>query len=184
MTIERSLPWPRRSALPGARPRSRPGNSAAPRARGRARAKLPLPDGRRAADNQHHRRRSPAGRICPGRRSRNCGWPQGLWCRRLSWGIFFQQGQGKQKAVMAWTLLCTGNKETASINIALSQASPSGIQERGIREGGTSKGPPWGSPLPMSSSVNQLPSPQHFLYFLPLPQGQGSLRPTLGSSRR
>lgn len=27
-------------------------------------------------------------------------------------------------------------------------------------------------------------APQHFLYFLPLPQGQGSLRPTLGSGRR
>ena len=26
-------------------------------------------------------------------------------------------------------------------------------------------------------------APQHFLYFLPLPQGQGSLRPTLGSGR-
>lgn len=26
--------------------------------------------------------------------------------------------------------------------------------------------------------------PQHFLNFLPLPQGQGSLRPTLGASRR
>lgn len=26
--------------------------------------------------------------------------------------------------------------------------------------------------------------PQHFLYFLPLPQGQGSLRPTRGSLRR
>src|SRR5690606_31091206 len=25
--------------------------------------------------------------------------------------------------------------------------------------------------------------PQHFLYFLPLPQGQGSLRPIFGSSR-
>jgi len=25
--------------------------------------------------------------------------------------------------------------------------------------------------------------PQHFLYFRPLPQGQGSLRPTLGSTR-
>ena len=27
-------------------------------------------------------------------------------------------------------------------------------------------------------------TPQHFLYFLPLPQGQGSLRPTFGASRR
>ncbi len=27
-------------------------------------------------------------------------------------------------------------------------------------------------------------APQHFLYFLPLPQGQGSLRPILGSLRR
>lgn len=26
--------------------------------------------------------------------------------------------------------------------------------------------------------------PQHFLYLAPLPQGQGSLRPTLGPSRR
>ncbi len=26
--------------------------------------------------------------------------------------------------------------------------------------------------------------PQHFLYFLPLPQGQGSLRPALGPDRR
>ena len=26
-------------------------------------------------------------------------------------------------------------------------------------------------------------APQHFLYFLPLPQGHGSLRPTLGASR-
>src|SRR3990170_1151931 len=26
-------------------------------------------------------------------------------------------------------------------------------------------------------------APWHFLYFLPLPQGQGSLRPTFGSSR-
>jgi len=26
--------------------------------------------------------------------------------------------------------------------------------------------------------------PQHFLYFLPLPQGQGSFLPTLDSSRR
>ena len=26
-------------------------------------------------------------------------------------------------------------------------------------------------------------APQHFLYFLPLPHGQGSLRPTLGSVR-
>ena len=26
-------------------------------------------------------------------------------------------------------------------------------------------------------------TPQHFLYFLPLPHGQGSLRPTLGPSR-
>ena len=29
-----------------------------------------------------------------------------------------------------------------------------------------------------------LEAPQHFLYFLPLPQGQGSLRPTLGSCLR
>ena len=28
------------------------------------------------------------------------------------------------------------------------------------------------------------PAPWHFLYFLPEPQGQGSLRPTLGASRR
>src|SRR5882672_10468992 len=27
-------------------------------------------------------------------------------------------------------------------------------------------------------------APWHFLYFFPLPQGQGSLRPTFGSSRR
>ena len=27
------------------------------------------------------------------------------------------------------------------------------------------------------------PTPQHFLYFFPLPQGQGSFLPTLGSSR-
>ncbi len=27
-------------------------------------------------------------------------------------------------------------------------------------------------------------APQHFLYFLPLPQGQGSLRPIFGVSRR
>ena len=27
------------------------------------------------------------------------------------------------------------------------------------------------------------PLPQHFLYFLPLPHGQGSLRPIFGSSR-
>ena len=27
------------------------------------------------------------------------------------------------------------------------------------------------------------PAPQHFLYFFPLPQGQGSFRPTLGASR-
>jgi hypothetical protein len=26
--------------------------------------------------------------------------------------------------------------------------------------------------------------PWHFLYFLPLPQGQGSFRPTFGSARR
>src|SRR5688500_8463931 len=26
-------------------------------------------------------------------------------------------------------------------------------------------------------------APQHFLYFLPLPQGQGSFRPTFGASR-
>ncbi len=28
--------------------------------------------------------------------------------------------------------------------------------------------------------LTQLSQPQHFLYFLPLPQGQGSLRPTFG----
>ena len=27
------------------------------------------------------------------------------------------------------------------------------------------------------------PAPQHFLYFFPLPHGQGSLRPTFGSGR-
>src|SRR5262245_24436808 len=34
-----------------------------------------------------------------------------------------------------------------------------------------------------SSVPCQAPAPWHFLYFLPLPQGQGSFRPTLGSSR-
>ncbi len=37
---------------------------------------------------------------------------------------------------------------------------------------------------PPTLRVNQADSaPQHFLYFLPLPQGQSSLRPTFGSSR-
>src|SRR5438874_3503128 len=34
------------------------------------------------------------------------------------------------------------------------------------------------------TSICQVPCPWHFLYFLPLPQGHGSLRPTFGSSRR
>lgn len=42
-----------------------------------------------------------------------------------------------------------------------------------------------GRHAPPSSPRTIYPAaPQHFLYFLPLPQGQGSLRPTLGSSRR
>ena len=39
---------------------------------------------------------------------------------------------------------------------------------------------PCGPCLPASASAL---APWHFLYFLPLPHGQGSLRPTLGSSR-
>jgi hypothetical protein len=34
------------------------------------------------------------------------------------------------------------------------------------------------------SAVHHAATPWHFLYFLPLPQGHGSFRPTLGSSRR
>ena len=33
---------------------------------------------------------------------------------------------------------------------------------------------------PMSKNVVAAQAPQHFLYFFPLPQGQGSLRPILG----
>jgi len=33
------------------------------------------------------------------------------------------------------------------------------------------------------SGSYSLTAPQHFLYFLPLPQGQGSLRPIFGSLR-
>src|SRR3982751_3991012 len=36
----------------------------------------------------------------------------------------------------------------------------------------------------MFASANYATLPQQFLYFLPLPQGQGSLRPTLGPPRR
>ncbi len=42
--------------------------------------------------------------------------------------------------------------------------------------------------MPMPATGDQLSprslSAQHFLYFLPLPQGQGSLRPTFGVARR
>src|SRR5215471_5079879 len=34
-----------------------------------------------------------------------------------------------------------------------------------------------------ASVVSYPPAPQHFLYFLPLPQGQGSLRPILSPAR-
>src|SRR6266853_6590018 len=34
------------------------------------------------------------------------------------------------------------------------------------------------------TSMCHVPCPWHFLYFLPLPHGHGSLRPTFGSSRR
>src|SRR5688500_7550936 len=41
--------------------------------------------------------------------------------------------------------------------------------------------------LPAATGARRLayttPTPQHFLYFLPLPQGHRSLRPTLGTSR-
>jgi hypothetical protein len=37
---------------------------------------------------------------------------------------------------------------------------------------------------PGSKSFYATGAPQHFLYFLPLPQGQGSLRPIFGVSRR
>src|SRR5438270_13734811 len=36
----------------------------------------------------------------------------------------------------------------------------------------------------MFASANYATRPQQFLYFFPLPQGQGSLRPTFGNSRR
>ena len=35
----------------------------------------------------------------------------------------------------------------------------------------------------VSATATHAAAPWHFLYFLPLPQGQGSLRPTFGSSR-
>ena len=35
--------------------------------------------------------------------------------------------------------------------------------------------------VPRPSSAEPLYAPWHFLYFFPLPQGQGSLRPTLSS---
>src|SRR5467141_2773928 len=37
--------------------------------------------------------------------------------------------------------------------------------------------------VPRPSSAEPLHAPWHFLYFFPLPQGQGSLRPTLLSLR-
>src|SRR5262249_48773107 len=37
---------------------------------------------------------------------------------------------------------------------------------------------------PHASGDDAEAAPWHFLYFLPLPHGQGSLRPTLGSARR
>ena len=36
--------------------------------------------------------------------------------------------------------------------------------------------------VPRPSSAEPLYAPWHFLYFFPLPQGQGSLRPTLFTS--
>src|SRR5256885_16903002 len=36
----------------------------------------------------------------------------------------------------------------------------------------------------MFASANYATRPQQFLYFFPLPQGQGSLRPTFGPPRR
>src|SRR6266568_7589634 len=36
----------------------------------------------------------------------------------------------------------------------------------------------------MFASTNYATRPQQFLYFFPLPHGQGSLRPTFGNSRR
>src|SRR5215211_3707840 len=40
-------------------------------------------------------------------------------------------------------------------------------------------GPPW-----VTGRADHAAAPWHFLYFFPLPHGQGSLRPTFGSSRR
>jgi hypothetical protein len=37
---------------------------------------------------------------------------------------------------------------------------------------------------PHSQDHNRAYCPQHFLYFFPLPQGQGSLRPTFGEERK
>src|ERR1700690_1533215 len=38
-------------------------------------------------------------------------------------------------------------------------------------------------PLRLGGEKPYWPAPQHFLYFLPLPQGQGSLRPTFSPER-
>src|SRR5512140_2247710 len=37
---------------------------------------------------------------------------------------------------------------------------------------------------PTLTTIDYAAAPWHFLYFFPLPHGHGSLRPTLGSSRR
>src|SRR5579871_770806 len=42
----------------------------------------------------------------------------------------------------------------------------------------------WHGSVVLSNSNHHALAPWHFLYFLPLPQGQGSLRPTFSPSRR
>ena len=69
------------------------------------------------------------------------------------------------------TVVCCGTSRTSSKVKAVARPASEGVRVN----------------APVLSSMCSSMSgsaPWHFLYFFPLPQGQGSLRPTLGSSRR
>lgn len=93
--------------------------------------------------------------------------PQGRAFRRLGRGRAIPAGNSRQApCVQRAVSVETGAHRLWRCSLALQAKLPDG------RNGA--------APGHAYSAV----AAQHFLYFLPLPQGQGSLRPTLGAARR
>ncbi len=84
----------------------------------------------------------------------------------------FRVTRDETSTALGSTCECRGTSSTSSKVSAVRQADRNLI---GVEDVGSCFHEPGSSPEPYA--------PWHFLYFLPLPHGHGSLRPTFGSSR-